>query len=111
MKYDGVLTELNLLTNKLDNVIDIMFESTKEVIDIGNVNYELNDVINKLETIIDSLIDSNQINMLETAKDNITYASVDIIDNADIFDKIKRLRNAENTIINVKAKLDLAGHF
>ena len=32
------LIVLNLLIKKLDDIIDIMIESTKHVIDIGNVN-------------------------------------------------------------------------
>lgn len=59
--------------------------------------------------IIDSMEDSNEKSMLEKAKDNITYASLDIIDNAVIFDKINRLVDAKGTIIDIKAKLDIDG--
>lgn len=41
MDYDDILIELNVLIDRLDSIMDIMLESTKEVIDIGNVNYEL----------------------------------------------------------------------
>ena len=102
MDYDGVLIELNELIERLDSLMDIMIESTKEVIDIGNVNYELKNTINKLDIVIDSLEDSNEKSMLETAKDNITYASLDIMDDADIFNKIKRLRIAKSTLIYIK---------
>ena len=40
--------------------------------------------------------------MLETAKDNITYASLDIMDDADIFNKIKRLGIAKSILIYIK---------
>ena len=69
--------DLNLLIKKIDDLIDIMNESTKEVIDIGNVNYELKAVIDNLDIVIDQLEDSNRKNRLETAKDHVTYASVD----------------------------------
>jgi hypothetical protein len=59
--------------------------------------------------IIDSMEDSNEKSMLETAKDNITYASVDIIDNVIIFDKINRLVDAKGIMIDIKAKLDIEG--
>ena len=52
MDLEGILIELNFLTVRLNGIIDIMIESTKEVIDIGNVNYELKDAINKLDIII-----------------------------------------------------------
>ncbi len=102
MDYDGVLIELNELIERLDSLMDIMIESTKEVIDIGNVNYELKNTINKLDIVIDSLEDSNEKSMLETAKDNITYASLDIMDDADIFNKIKRLGIAKSILIYIK---------
>ncbi len=102
MDYDGVLIELNVLIERLDSLMDIMIESTKEVIDIGNVNYELKNTINKLDIVIDSLEDSNEKSMLETAKDNITYASLDIMDDADIFNKIKRLGIAKSILIYIK---------
>ena len=41
MDYDGILIELNFLIERLDGLMDFMIESTNEVIDIGNVNYEL----------------------------------------------------------------------
>ena len=102
MDYDGVLIELNVLIERLDSLMDIMIESTKEVIDIGNVNYELKNTINKLDIVIDSLEDSNEKSMLETAKDNITYASLDIMDDADIFNKIKRLGIAKSILLYIK---------
>ena len=55
-----------------------MIQSTKDVIDIGNVNYELKDVINRLDIVIDCLEDLDRIIILETAKDHITYAIIDI---------------------------------
>ena len=96
------LIELNELIESIDGVMDIMVESTKEVIDIGNVNYELMNTINRLDIVIDSLKDSNEKSMLETAKDNITYASLDIIDDVDIFNKIKRLGIAKSILIYIK---------
>jgi hypothetical protein len=102
MDYDSVLIELNELIESIDGVMDIMIESTKEVIDIGNVNYELMNTINRLDIVIDSLKDSNEKSMLETAKDNITYASLDIIDDVDIFNKIKRLGIAKSILIYIK---------
>jgi hypothetical protein len=99
------LIDLNLLIKKLDDLIDIMIESTKHVIDIGNVNYELNNVLDKLDIIIDSLNDSDEKSRLETAKDHITYASVDILDDADIFYKINRLKIAKSILTNIKAKM------
>jgi len=89
--------------------MDVMFVSTKEVIDLGNVNYELNDVIDKLDLIIDSMGDSNEKIMLESAKYNVTYATLDITDNVNIFDKIKRLGLAKNAIVDIKAKLTIDG--
>ena len=109
MDYDGVLIELNFLIERLDSILDIMIESTKEVIDLGNVNYELKNAINKLDIVIDSLEDSNEKSMLETAKNNITYASVDIIDDADIFNKINRLGIAKSILIDIKTKLNGKG--
>jgi hypothetical protein len=100
------LIDLNLLIKKIDDLIDIMNESTKEVIDIGNVNYELKTVIDKLDIVIDQLEDSNEKNRLETAKDHITYASVDILDDADIFYKINRLELAKSILIDFKAKIE-----
>ena len=44
--------------------------------------------------------------MLETAKDHITYASVDIIDDADIFNKINRLGIAKSILLDIKTKLN-----
>lgn len=110
MNYDSVLIEFNFLIEKLDGIIEIMIESTKEFIDVGNVNYELKNVINKLDVVIESLEDSNEKNMLQTAKDHITYGSVDIIDDADIFSKINRLRIGKNILIDIKTKLDSEGH-
>jgi hypothetical protein len=110
MDYDNVLSEFNFLIEKLDGIIEIMIESTKEFIDVGNVNYELKNIINKLDVVIESLEDSNEKNMLETAKDHITYGSVDILDDADIFNKINRLRIARSILIDIKTKLDNEGH-
>jgi hypothetical protein len=98
--------DLNLLIKKMDDLIDIMNESTKEVIDIGNVNYELKTVIDKLDIVIDQLEDSNEKNRLETAKYHVTYASVDILDDADIFYKINRLEIAKSILIAFKAKIE-----
>jgi hypothetical protein len=39
MIKDDNLIDLGVLIKKLDDLIDIMVESTKQVIDIGNVNY------------------------------------------------------------------------
>lgn len=105
MEDEYIPIELNLILDRLDRLIDIMFVSTKEVIDLGNVNYELNNVMDKLDMIIDSMEDSNEKIMLESAKYNVTYAILDITDNVNIFDKIKRLGLAKNTIIDIKAKL------
>ena len=105
MKYEDILIELNILIDRIDCLIDIMFVSTKEVIDLGNLNYELNNVIDKLDGIIDNMEDSEEKTMLESAKFNVTFAILDIIDNVNIFDKINRLGLAKNTIIDVKAKL------
>jgi predicted MarR family transcription regulator len=110
MDYEDISIELNVLIDRLDSIRDIMLESTKEVIDIGNVNYELKNIILKLDGIIDSMEDSNEKSMLETAKDHVTYASLDIIDNVIIFDKIKRLVDAKDIIIDIKAKHDTDGH-
>ena len=109
MDYYNVFVELNFLIERLDGVMDIMIESTKEVIDIGNVNFELKNVINKLDIVIDSLEDSNEKFMLETAKDHITYASVDILDEVDIFNKINRLGIAKSILIDIKTKLNGEG--
>jgi hypothetical protein len=106
MDSDNVFNELNLIIGRLDVVTDVMIQSTKEVIDIGNVNYELKDLINRLDIVIDSLEDSNIKSMLETTKDHITYASVDIIEDSDIFNKINRLKIAKNILINIKTKLN-----
>ncbi len=100
------LINLNLLIKKIDDLIDIMNESTKEVIDIGNVNYELKAVIDQLDIVIDQLEDSNENNILETAKDHVTYASVDILDDSDIFYKINRLEIAKSILIDFKAKME-----
>ncbi len=110
MDYESIITEFSVLIGKLDSLIDIMFESTKEVIDLGNVNYELNKVIDRLDIVIDSMNDSNEKTMLESAKHNITYATLDITDNVNTFDKIERLKNAKCTIMNISAKLCDNGH-
>jgi len=109
MDYYNVFVELNFLIERLDDVMGIMIESTKEVIDIGNVNYELKTAINKLDIVIDSFEGSDEKSMLEKAKDNITYASVDIIDDADIFNKINRLGIAKSILIDIKTKLNGEG--
>ena len=40
--------------------------------------------------------------MLETAKDHMTYASPDILDDSNIFYKIQRLGMAKNILIDIK---------
>ena len=105
MKYEDILIELNILIDRLDSLIDIMFVSTQEVIDLGNVNYELNNVLDKIDMITDSMDDLNVKSMLESAKYNVTYATLDIIDNVHIVDKINRLKLAKNTIITIKTNL------
>ena len=107
MNHENILIELNHLIQGLDRIIDILHESTKEVIDTGNVNFELKNVINKLDRIIDRIDESDEKNMLETAKSDITYASLDMLDNVDIFDKIHRLRGAKRILIHIKAKWDV----
>ena len=107
MKDEDILIEINLLIDRLDRLIDVMHVSTKEVIDLGNVNYELNDVIDKLDLIIDSMEDSNEKILFESAKYNVTFATLDITDDVNIFDKIKRLGLAKRTIMDLKAKLQL----
>jgi hypothetical protein len=47
----------------------------------------------------------NEKNMLESAKYDITYATLDIMDNVNIYDKINRLKDAKNIMIEIKAKL------
>ena len=106
MNNNDKLIDLSDLIKKLDDLTDIMIESTREVIDVGNVNYELKNVIDNLDIVIDSLNDSNEKSKLETAKDHITYASVDILDDADIFYKINRLKIAKSILINIKTKLN-----
>ena len=110
MDNNSVIIEFNFLIQKLEGIIDIMIESTKEVIDVGNVNYELNNVINKLDVVLESLEESNDKNMLEAAKDHITYASVDIIDDPDIFNKISRLQIARTILMDIKSKMNSEGH-
>ena len=100
------LIQLNLIIKKLDDLNDIMIESTKQVIDIGNVNFELKNVLDNFDNVIDDLHDSDEKNRLETAKDHITYASLDILDDPDIFYKINRLKIAKNIIIDIKTKID-----
>jgi division protein CdvB (Snf7/Vps24/ESCRT-III family) len=109
MKNEDILIEMNLIINRLDRLIDIMQVSTSEVIDLGNVNYELNIVIDKLDLIIDSMDDSNEKIMLESAKYNVTYATLDITDNVNIYDKIKRLGHAKSALIDIKSKIDVSG--
>jgi hypothetical protein len=106
MNNNDNLIDINHLIKKLDDLTDIMIESTKEVIDIGNVNYELTNVIDNLDIVIDSLNDSNEKNRLETAKNHITYASVDILDDADIFYKINRLKIAKSILIDIKTRIE-----
>ncbi|MBZ2166848.1 hypothetical protein [Methanobacterium spitsbergense] len=105
MNYEDILIELNILIERLDALIDIMFISTQEVIDLGNVNYELNIVLDKIDMITESMEDLNEKSMLESAKYNVTYATLDIIDNVNIVDKINRLRLAKNTIMTIKTNL------
>ncbi len=106
MDSSSILTELNYLIGRVDLAMDVMIQSTKDVIDIGNVNYELKDIINRLDIVIDCLEDLDEKNMLETAKTHITYASVDIIEDTDIFNKIKRLIIAKTILMNIKTKLN-----
>ena len=106
MNYEDILIELNILIERLDALIDIMFISTQEVIDLGNVNYELNIVLDKIDMITESMEDLNEKSMLESAKYNVTYATLDIIDNVNIVDKIKRLKLAKNTIMTIKTNLN-----
>ncbi|MFY9637390.1 MAG: hypothetical protein WAK14_01145 [Methanobacterium sp.] len=110
MDYNSVLSEFDFLIEKLDGIIEIMIVSTRHFIDVGNVNYELKNIINKLDVVIESLEDSNVKNMLENAKNHITYGSVDILDDADIFNKINRLRIARSILMDIKTKLDSEGH-
>jgi len=110
MNHNDILTELNLLIHKLDSIIDIMLQSTKEIIDTGNVNYQLKKIIDKLDVIIDSLDDSNEKSMLETAKYDVTFATTDLIDDTDIFEKISKLRDAKNALVVIRSKLDIKGH-
>ena len=105
MDEEVILVELNFLIEQLNSIIDIMIESTREVIDTGNVNHELKDAVNKLDIIIDELNYSNDKIMLETAKDHITYASLDILDDSDIFYKIRRLKSAETILLEYRSKL------
>ncbi len=107
MDYDRVLSELNTLIKSLDGLIDIMVQSTKAVIDTGNVNYELKKDIDRMDIVIDSIEQSDEKIILETAKDHITYASVDILDEVDIFNKINRLKIAKSILINTKTKWEI----
>ena len=109
MDYDNILIEINGLITKLDSIIDIMHESTENVIDLGNVNHELQSCLDKLDIIIDNLNDPNKKSMLISAKSNITFATLDIIDNVNIFDKIMRLKDAKGIIMNFKNKLLIEG--
>ncbi len=106
MNQDNILIELDVLIHKLDDLMDIMLESTKEVIDLGNVNYELKGVIDKLDMVIDNMEDSDEKTMLESAKYDVIYATLAIIDDVDIFDKINKLKGAKSTIINVKLSIN-----
>lgn len=109
MDYKDVLIELNGLISKLDNLKSMMKESTENIIDLGNVNHELKICLDKLDIIIDNLDDPNKTIVLQSAKNNITFATLDIIDNVNIFDKILRLENAKVTLIDFKAKLLIDG--
>jgi hypothetical protein len=102
MDNNDILMELDALIITLDSLIDIMFESTKEVIDLGNINYYLKNIILKLDELIDGIEDSNKKNMFETAKNNITYAKLDIIEDENIFNKINKLKEAKNILIDIK---------
>ncbi len=75
--------------------------------DTGNVNYELNKDLDRMDIVIDSIEQSDEKIILETAKDHITYASVDILDEADIFNKINRLKIAKSILINIKTKWEI----
>jgi len=107
MNPDEILIELDALILKLNDIIDILIQSTKNFIDTGNVNFELKNIINRLDLIIDNLKDSNGKFALQRAKYDITFATIDIIDNTDIFDKISRLKNARSTLIEIKSKLSI----
>lgn len=105
MDYNDILVEINGLISKLDSIIDMMQESTENIIDLGNVNVELKNSLDKLDIIIDNLDDQNKKTMLGSAKSNITFATLDIIDNVNIYDKIVRLKDAKGTIMDFKAKV------
>lgn len=109
MDYEDILTEINNLISKLDSIIDMMHKSTENVIDLGNVNHELKISLDKLDIIIENLNDLNKKNMLGSVKSNITFATLDITDNVNIFDKIVRLKDAKGTLIDFKAKLLIEG--
>lgn len=100
----NISNEFDVITDVLDSIIDIMHQSTKDVIDLGNVNYELNSIIDKLDLIIDKIDDQQGKEMLESAKFDITFATLDIKDNVNIFDKIAKLKDAKIKIMNVNAK-------
>lgn len=109
MDYDDILIEINGLIGKLDIIIDIMRESTENVIDLGNVNHELQSSLDKLDIIIDDLDDPNKKSMLISAKSSITFATLDVIDNVNIFDKIIRLKDAKGIIMDFRNKLLIEG--
>lgn len=106
MNNDEVLVELNFIIERLEAVRDIMIETTRGIIDVGNVNQELMNAIDRLDIVIDSLEDLKEKTMLETAKSHITYASVDIIEDPDVFYKINRLDMAKNILMGIKTRFE-----
>lgn len=106
MNNDEVLVELNFIIERLEAVRDIMIETTRGIIDVGNVNQELMNALDRLDIVIDSLEDSKEKTMLETAKSHITYASVDIIEDPDVFYKINRLDMAKNILMGIKTRFE-----
>lgn len=106
MSYDDLLTKINFLIGRLNDIIDILHQSTKEIIDTGNVNYQLKNIIDKLDSIIDTMDESVEKEMLENVKYDVTSATEDLMDNTDIFHKINRLKSAQNVLIDIRSKLD-----
>ncbi len=101
MNCSDILKEVNVLMDRLDKIMDILYESSKEVIDTGNVNYQLKIMIDKLDCLIDLMEDEEEI--LESVKSNITFAT---LDNVDIFQKIYHLRDAKKILMGTKYKFD-----
>lgn len=104
MGCSDILKELNVLMDGLDKIMDILNQSTKEVIDTGNVNYQLKMMLDKLDCLIDIMEDEKEI--LESVKSNITYATLDTTENIDIFQKIYHLRDAKRILMGIKFKFD-----